>query len=145
MKTYETEFEIEAPVEKVWEVLVDFPRYGEWNPSLPDISGKLAVGETLSMTLGMPGRPSIGAKAVVQSLDPGRGFVWEGHLGADWLFLGHREFAVRALGENRSSFHHVERLTGPLVPLFLLFMDKACATGHADLNRAIKQRAETWH
>ena len=42
---------IAAPVEKVWEVLVDFERYHQWNPFCVEASGKLAVGEPLTMTL----------------------------------------------------------------------------------------------
>ena len=142
-KTYETEIEIGASADQVWDVLVDFPTYGEWNPALPAISGNLAVGETFAMTLGLPGRPSLDVTAVIQTLEEGRGFTWKGNLLSDRMFQGHREFAVSPLGPNRSSFHHVARLTGPLVRPFLLFMDKATAAGHVDFDTAIKARAET--
>ena len=42
---------INAPAEKVWEVLVDFERYHQWNPFCVEASGKLAVGEPLTMKL----------------------------------------------------------------------------------------------
>jgi uncharacterized protein YndB with AHSA1/START domain len=31
-KTLETHIEIEAPKEKVWGLLTDFPAYPQWNP-----------------------------------------------------------------------------------------------------------------
>ncbi|KAI0659644.1 hypothetical protein C8Q70DRAFT_1154379 [Cubamyces menziesii] len=30
--TISVSVDIDAPIEKVWEVLLDFPKYGEWNP-----------------------------------------------------------------------------------------------------------------
>jgi carbon monoxide dehydrogenase subunit G len=44
MGTYRTDFEIDASDEAVWAVLVDFESYGDWNPSLPSISGELREG-----------------------------------------------------------------------------------------------------
>ena len=42
---------IDAPAEKVWDVLVDFGGYGEWNPFCVAAEGTLALGEPLKMTL----------------------------------------------------------------------------------------------
>ncbi len=44
MAVYRTSFPIHAGVDDVWAVLVDFDSYGEWNPSLPSISGVLRPG-----------------------------------------------------------------------------------------------------
>jgi uncharacterized protein YndB with AHSA1/START domain len=43
--TIRAEIEIDAPIEQVWAVLSDLPRYGEWNPFTPRVDGHLAVGE----------------------------------------------------------------------------------------------------
>ena len=45
MKTVLIETPIPAPPELVWDVLIDFPRYGEWNPFITSIEGELEVGE----------------------------------------------------------------------------------------------------
>ena len=37
------EVEIEAPAALVWQVLVDFPRYGEWNTFCPRAEATLAI------------------------------------------------------------------------------------------------------
>ena len=58
MAVYRTTFPINASADAVWNVLADFERYPEWNPSLPSVSGDLRPGSTVSMTLAMPGRPS---------------------------------------------------------------------------------------
>ena len=43
--------QIAAPAQVVWDVLVDFDRYREWNPFCVEASGVLEVGEPLSMKL----------------------------------------------------------------------------------------------
>ena len=56
MAVYRTTFAVEAPVERVWEVLTDFDRWAEWNPSVPSIEGEPRVDSTVALTLAMPGR-----------------------------------------------------------------------------------------
>ena len=65
MAVYRTTFAVEAPVERVWEVLTDFDRWAEWNPSVPSIEGEPRVGSTVALTLAMPGRPSAKVKAAL--------------------------------------------------------------------------------
>jgi uncharacterized protein YndB with AHSA1/START domain len=88
MAVYRTTFAVDASSERVWEVLTDFDRYPEWNPSVPSITGELAVGSTVSLTLAMPGRPSPKVKAKLLDVAPGRRLAWHGNMGADWLSLG---------------------------------------------------------
>ncbi|MCZ1008983.1 SRPBCC family protein [Streptomyces lydicus] len=46
-RSSETAVGIEAPSDKVWDVIVDFDRYGEWNPFILEARGKAAAGQTL--------------------------------------------------------------------------------------------------
>ena len=39
-----TEIEIDAPPSRVWEVLVRFAEYPDWNPHLKSVNGELTVG-----------------------------------------------------------------------------------------------------
>ena len=43
--------QIDAPAQLVWDVLVDFDHYRDWNPFCVEASGVLAVGEPLTMKL----------------------------------------------------------------------------------------------
>mgnify|MGYP001828846700 FL=1 len=51
----ETEVDIAASPETVWEVLTDLDRYEEWNPFVTSSKGRVAVGETLRNRLEPPG------------------------------------------------------------------------------------------
>jgi hypothetical protein len=142
MAVYRTEFEINAGDAQVWSILTDFDSYGDWNPSLPSISGELSPGSTVSLTLGMPGRPSPKVKAQLIDVEPNRRLTWHGNAGADWIFAGDRTFAIEPLGDGKVSFTHVEDVRGALFPLFRAVMGSAIQRSHDAFNQALKDRAE---
>lgn len=139
---YRTDFEIDASDEQVWAVLIDFESYGDWNPSLPAISGELREGSTVSLTLGMPGRPSPKVKAQLQQVTPNRRLTWHGNVGADWFFAGDREFAIHPLADDKVRFTHVEDVHGFLFPVFRALMGSSIQRSHDTFNRSLKNRAE---
>lgn len=142
MAVYRTTFAVDAPAERVWEVLTDFDRWPEWNPSVPSIEGEPRVGSTVALTLAMPGRPSAKVKAKLTEVVPGRRLVWDGHVGADRLFAGHREFLIDPQPDGTVLFTHFEDVSGLLFPLFRAFMGGAIRRHHEGLNDAVKERAE---
>ena len=142
MAVYRTEFEINAGDARVWSILTDFDSYGDWNPSLPSISGELSPGSTVSLTLGMPGRPSPKVKAQLIDIEPNRRLTWHGNAGADWIFAGDRTFEIERLGDGKVSFTHIEDVRGALFPLFRAVMGSAIQQSHDAFNQALKDRAE---
>lgn len=142
MALHRTSFEIEASDERVWAVLTDFESYPDWNPSLPSISGELREGCTVSLTLGMPGRPNPKVEARLLEVTPNRRLTWHGNVGADRLFAGDREFVIDWLDDGRVRFTHHENVTGLLAPVFELLMGSSVQRSHDDFNQALKRRAE---
>jgi hypothetical protein len=142
MATHRTDFDIDASDEQVWAVLVDFERYADWNPSVPSISGDVREGSTVSLTLALPGRPNLNVKAVLQEVTPNRRLTWRGHLGADQIFTGYREFAIHALTENKVRVTHVEDLQGWIAPLFEKLMGRSVQHHHDAFNESLRNRAE---
>ena len=142
MAVYRTTLPIATSAETVWKVLTDFERYPEWNPSLPSIKGDLRAGNTVALTLGMPGRPSPKVKAKFGDVAPGRRLTWHGNAGADWLFAGDREFVIDAQRDETVLFTHVEDVHGVLFPLFRAVMGSAIQRSHDAFNAALKNRAE---
>jgi hypothetical protein len=142
MAVYSTTFPIDAPSEVVWDVLTDFDRYPEWNPSLPSIIGNVQVGRTVSLTLAMPGRPSPRVKAQLTEVAPQRRLRSHGNAGAEWLFNGDRDFVIEPADDGGVNFTHVEDIRGALFPVFRLVMGSAIQRHHDGLNAALKQRAE---
>jgi hypothetical protein len=142
MGVYRTKFRVDAPSEVVWDILADFERYSEWNPSVPSIAGELREGSTVSLTLAMPGRPSAKVKAQLVDVQPRQRLRWHGNVGADWLFAGDRDFVIEAADGEAVDITHVEDVRGALFPAFRLFMGGAIQQHHDGFNTALKQRSE---
>ena len=141
MAVYRTTFPVAAPASVVWRVLTDFERYGEWNPSLPSISGDLRPGAEVALTLGMPGRPSPKVKAHLGRVEADHCLTWDGNAGADWLFAGHREFVIEQ-ADDGVLVTHVEDVRGALFPIFRLVMGSAIQRSHDAFNKALRSRCE---
>ena len=73
---YSISIDINAPAERVFEVMADVERWHEWTPSISGItrkqSGPLVVGETA--TVRQPKLPP--ATWTVNAIKPGRSFSW---------------------------------------------------------------------
>jgi uncharacterized protein YndB with AHSA1/START domain len=52
----DTYVDIDAPPQRVWEVLLDFPAWKQWNQFIPSVNGTLQVGRHLSIKVVPPGR-----------------------------------------------------------------------------------------
>lgn len=133
-----TDILINAPMPRVWEVLTDFPRWTEWNPTIRSLSGELRLGARLIARMHpSQGRPMTFRPRVV-ALDPGRSFAWQGRLLLPGLFDGRHSFTLTPEGA-ATRLRHAEHFRGVLVP----FVPAARFTAdfHA-LNVALKARVE---
>src|SRR5262245_24249471 len=90
---------IDASKETVWEILSDFPSYGDWNPNNPRVTGALKPGERVRFAADV-----LGAKfdldGVIDVVEPGRELRWTG----PWSrllrlrFCGEHRFRIEELG-----------------------------------------------
>ncbi len=140
MQELESSILINAPSERVWAVLMDFPRYPEWNPFISRISGSPEAGASL-IRLTPPRGMAMSFKPEVVAVVPDREFRWLGKLLAKGLFDGEHIFELQ---EEPSGVRFVqrERFAGLLVPLLLLMVRKSTVRGFEAMNGALKERAE---
>jgi len=137
-----TEVEISAPPAAVWQVLVDTPRYHEWNPFITSIEGKLAVGEDLSIVVSPPDGSDMRFRPQVLAFEAGVELRWRGVLLAPWLFSGEHFFLLRELPSGSTRLQHGEDFRGLLLG-FLGHQLKRTAHGFVLMNQALKRRVET--
>ncbi len=142
MKELRTEIEIQAPAERVWQLLTDFDKFPEWNPFLRWARGRIAVGERLKIFMQPSGSSGITMKPKVIRVEPLRELRWLGHLFVPGLFDGEHAFIIDALGPGRVRFVQRETFTGILVPLFTHMLDTSTQRGFLKMNGALKFRAE---
>jgi hypothetical protein len=136
------EQEIDAPPERVWEVLTAFETFGSWNPFIVSIEGDQTVGSRLRVRLQPPGGRGTTFRPTVTLNEPGRAFGWLGHLGVPGLFDGAHRFELEGLPGGRTRLLQSERFRGLLVPLLQRSLRTRTRAGFEAMNRALKERAE---
>jgi hypothetical protein len=143
MKELHSEIEIAASAERVWRVLTDFASYPQWNPFIRSISGQPAPGERLEVRIEPPGGRGMTFKPKVLRAEDNRELRWLGQLLVPGLFDGEHSFTIQPLEENRVRFVQREAFKGLLVPLFARSLETNTQRGFEEMNRALKERAET--
>lgn len=141
MRTIHTEIGILAPADRVWAVLMDTDRWGEWN-SFAAASGRFAVGERVKVTLTPPGKSAMSFTPTIVKLDAGRELRWLGALGFRGLFDGEHGFRVVPEDVGRCRFEQFETFTGLLVAPIMFMAGEATRQGFEAMNRALKLRVE---
>ena len=135
-----TEIEIDAPVERVWEVLTDFDRFPDWNPFIRRIHGNAQVGSRLDVFLGASGTRGMQFRPIVTTVVPNRELRWLGRLGLPRLFDGEHIFQIEPLGSTRARFIQRERFRGLLVPLMARSLNRDARRGFEEMNQALRAR-----
>jgi hypothetical protein len=141
MRLIETTIDIRAPATRIWSILTAFSAYPAWNPFIIAAEGEPRPGARLKITIAPPGRPPMTFRPVVLVAVPERELRWLGRLLLPGLFDGQHEFQLEQR-EAACRFHHSERFSGILLPLFGDGLFQATREGFEAMNAALKKRAE---
>lgn len=143
---------IEAPSERVWELLTDLASYPSWNRFMPRVSGDLRPGGTLHAEVrfrkGFFGLP-FHFRAQVLSCEECREIRWTGTLFFRRLMSGVHSLVLEPLQPLKppeSSLAgvrlvHREELFGLLVPVVGWYLAPRMEEGFREMNEAIRERA----
>ena len=137
-----SEIEIKAPVQRVWQTLLDFKSYPHWNPFIVSIKGKPEAGGSLVVTMKQPGGATMTFSPRCLKCEENGEFRWQGKLFIRGLFDGEHIFRLRPAGEGRTKFMQSENFSGILLPLLWKSLNTKTLKGFEMMNRALKQRAE---
>jgi hypothetical protein len=140
LRTIDAWIDIEAPPDRIWEVLVDFPKWSIWNSFIPLVEGKLQEGQILKIQVNTPGLKPMTFRPKVFSLIQNKEIVWGGSF--LWIvYRGEHLFLLEPTNENLTRFRQIERFHGPMV-LFMDSMIKKTEQGYHQMNIALKKRVE---
>ena len=130
--------EIDAPADAVWAVLVDFPRYAEWNPFIVRATGAAAIGARVHV------RVSRGLRfaAKVLACEPNRELRWRGHFLGRRVASGEHTFAIEPIREGRVRLVQREVFEGLVPRLVGRLLASEVRRGFEAMNVALKARAE---
>ncbi|WP_186647122.1 SRPBCC domain-containing protein [Fluviispira vulneris] len=138
----DTNIKIHAPVEQVWNMLIDFKNYPKWNLFISKIEGEQKEGERLTVAIAPPGGSPATFKPVINKYVPNKELRWVGTFVYRWLFRGEHYFLLKDNGDGSTDFTQGENFTGCLVPLFSFFAAKKTATGFNLMNSNLKDILE---
>jgi len=130
---------IDAPPMKVWAILTDLSRYGDWNPLFPEAAGEIAVGRRIRLRSHPAGGRPMTLRPTITAATAGTKLGWASRLPG--IIGGEHRFELRARNGG-TLLVQSETFRGLLVP----FSGRALAraeTSFRALNGALKARAES--
>jgi hypothetical protein len=151
-RTIHTSIEIDAPADRVWDILINFDDHPKWNPFIPRIQGQAVKGSQLKVFFKISGNRRMFRPKVI-NCEPRREFRWKGIyasmeiFGVRILFVpglidGERSFQVNPIGNDRVEFVQQETFSGLVVGLLFGAMGAFFQQGFEAMNQALKTQAE---
>ena len=142
MQALDAEMQIGASAEDVWSVLTDFNAYPQWNPFLISIKGELRKDSVLELEIRVGDTSRRTVRAMVLAADRPSLMIWRGSWMASRILEGEFRFVIEPLSEDTVRVRHREQFRGVLVPFLRGTLDGAFRRGFAEMNVALKDRAE---
>lgn len=133
--------EIEVPIGRVWEVLTDFGRYGEWNPFTTRVSTDSRVGSPVDLYVTL-GPVKLWQRERIEVVDPPRLLIWSNTMGHSALLSARREQRLEVLSATRCRYLTTDRFSGLLTPVVVLLCGRLVRNGFNAVAAALKERAE---
>ena len=93
---------INAPLEKVWRVLIDVQNYSAWNPFTPRVETTFVVGAPAILYVTMNKRHQRVQHEVMTVFEQQHAFAWASIMGAAFILRANRWQIVEALNEQQT-------------------------------------------
>jgi hypothetical protein len=137
-----TETVINAPAERVWAEMTDFPSFPDWNPFVREATGRLEPGEKLKIRLRLDHGMKMTFRPQVTVVEPNRELRWLATLGRPGVFDVDRAFQIEPR-DGGVLFVMSEECTGWLTPvMFATNLEAQLYRGYDAFNEALRRRVE---
>lgn len=132
--------DIDAPLARVWEILIDVNQYAHWNPFTPRVETTFEVGSPATLHVVMNPRQRRVQYEVITAFEAQRHFAWSSILPLG-LLRANRWQTVEALDQARTRYHTYETFEGVLVPLVMALYRADVQRGFESVAQALKREA----
>jgi uncharacterized protein YndB with AHSA1/START domain len=136
--------EIDAPAAVVWDVLVDYPRYPEWNPYTVAVATTFRTGEPIDLTL--PAVDGSGTTFVnrehIRVVDPPHHLRYDTGEEMPGIFAI-RDQWITELGADRCAYHTTDTISGKYADVVMEKTGDWIKAGFDSVAHALKARVES--
>jgi uncharacterized protein YndB with AHSA1/START domain len=137
-----TEVEIAAPPREVWDVLVDFQGYAQWNEWLPELRGEAVEGGRATAKVWLNGKLRRARHRVLQ-VDAPRVLCWRDAGATTWFVWARRCRFVSELADGTTMFREELTLNGTFVDAAIRRYGEALQRGLEREAESLRRRVET--
>ncbi len=139
----EAQADIDAPLDRVWSILVDLDRYGEWNPFTTKVESTLKLGSPAVLHVQMRPNRKIVQVETVSAFEPGVRMNWKMKLPLPFLLKAERCQVLTSLPGGGTRYYTCDEFRGPLVPLVMRIFRADIQRGFEGVAQSLKRRAES--
>lgn len=142
-KEIQISIEIQAGVERVWQVLTDFSAYARWNPMIRYARGEAVSGGSLRVHFQPSGRKRaqiFWPKLI--TVIPDRELRWLGRPRFPLIFDIDHYWILNPMGDDRTHLLHGTAILGLLAPIAGAMLEGSTRKAFIEMNLAHKARAE---
>lgn len=135
------EIVINAPAELVWDILLDFDNYGEWNLFCPSVKGEPVVGAALEMQVDL-GNGLQQQVEYVTRVEPCHTITWSMENKPGDPVHADRTQRITPIDEGSCRYVSVDEFSGEFVPQMMEAMAEVVELGFNRCAEGLKKRAE---
>ena len=139
--------EINAPASIVWGILVDMPKYGEWNPFCIACESTLEMGAPVNMKLKsyvVPGEVFDNCEYVC-AFEPEKILSWALPYDEAWPYPARRDQIIETISEDKCIYYSTDALLGDNGIHVMRFAGPWIKLAFDDTALALKERAERFY
>jgi hypothetical protein len=136
---------INAPQRLVWDILVDFDSYPQWNSFTSEVHTDLTIDSAVELHVHLPKRGKRIQQEVVRTVQPPHTLAWGTTMGADFLLKALRIQSIEKLSAKQCRYRSTDELKGALTPLVKWLFAESMRSGFNAMALELKLRAEAQH
>jgi hypothetical protein len=138
------EIDINATVNRVWAVIIDFENYKNWSTQLTYLGGEVKLHQKLHLKLSAEGAAPYEFEPIVSHWEENKKFAWLARTGLPRIFDGEHFFELNDLGNGRTQVINREEYRGLLSMIIRqLPMMKTAPQGFEKMNAELKAFVES--
>ena len=131
---------VNAPSDRIWEILTDLENWHSWNPYETGVTGALAFGAGINLTEALPGMAERQVQARIGDWQPYSQLVWAEKRG--WLFNAIRYYEIEELERGNCIVSNGVIFSGLRGELFHDKHRKTIRSAYEEIAEALRRAAE---